>query len=102
MQNATLNAQDFVNSLAYPCFFFAGNGAPSGQTYAILENTKLPVDLSEVEGEVDSDGVFVCNNHDDEKGGWNHSDQRGNTITKLQIYSDEKLWSREHAEWLGN
>jgi hypothetical protein len=94
-----MNAQEFVNSLAFPCFFFAGNGASAGQTYAILENTELPVDLDDVEGEIEADGEFVCTNHDDGKGGWNHSDQRGNTIWKIQIYSDEVLWKQEQAEY---
>jgi hypothetical protein len=98
---ATMTAQEFVNSIEFPCFFFAGNGAPAGQTYAILENTELPVNLEDVKGEIEADGGFICTNHDDGKGGWNHSDQRGNTITKIQIYSDKKLWEREYAEWMG-
>lgn len=94
-----VNAQDYVNSIEFPCFFFAGNGAPSGQTYAILEDTELPVDLSDVEGEIEADGGFICTNHDDAKGGWKHSDLHGNTITKIQIYNDETLWKKEYDEW---
>jgi hypothetical protein len=94
-----MTAQEFVNSIQFPCFFFAGNGAPAGQTYAILENTELPVDLGDVEGEIEADGGFICTNHDNGKGGWTHSDQRGNTITKIQIYSDEVLWQQEQAEY---
>jgi hypothetical protein len=96
-----MTAQEFVNSIEFPCFFFAGNGSPAGETFAILEETSLPVDLEDVEGEIDTDGVFACTNHDNGKGGWNHSDERGNTITKIQIYSDKKLWEREYAEWMG-
>lgn len=102
LKDRKMNAQDFVNSIEFPCFFFAGNGAPAGQTYAILENTELPVDLSDVEGELETDGGFICTNHDDGKGGWTHSDQRGNTITKIQIYNDEKLWKKEQAEYEGD
>ena len=98
----TMTAQEFVNSIQFPCFFFAGNGAPAGQTYAILENTALPVDLDDVEGEIGADGGFDCTNHDNGKGGWNHSDSRGNTITKIQIYSDEKLWNQEQADYLAD
>ncbi len=97
---ATMTAQEFVNSIEFPCFFFSGNGAPAGQTYAILENTELPVNLEDVKGEIEADGGFICTNHDDGKGGWNHSDHRGNTITKIQIYSDQKLWEREYAEYM--
>jgi hypothetical protein len=95
-----MNASEYVDSIEFPCFFFAGNGAPSGQTYAILEETALPVDLEDVEGEVDADGTFTCTNHDDGNGGWKHSDHRGNTITKIQIYSDKQFWEREYAEYL--
>lgn len=95
-----MNAQEFVNSIDYPCFFFAGNGAPGGQTYAILEDTALPVDLADIEGEVHESGCFVCTNHDDGKGGWRHSDHRGNTITKIEIFSNKALWDREYADWL--
>ena len=96
-----INAQDYVNSIEFPCFFYAGNGSPAGETFAILEETSLPVDLEDVEGEIEADGGFVCTNYDNGKGGWNHSDERGNTITKIQIYSDKVLWEREYAEWMG-
>ena len=95
-----MTAQEFVNSIEFPCFFFSGSGAPAGQTYAILENTELPVDLDDVEGEIEADGGFICTNHDDGKGGWNHSDSCGNTITKIQIYNDEVLWNKEQADYL--
>jgi hypothetical protein len=95
-----MNAAEYVDAIEFPCFFFAGNGAPAGQTYAILEETALPVDLGDVEGEVDEHGIFECTNHDDGNGGWNHSDHRGNTITKIQIYSDKQFWEREYAEYM--
>jgi hypothetical protein len=96
-----MTAQEFVNSIQFPCFFYAGNGAPAGITYAILEDTALPVDLEDVEGEVDEGGVFNCTNHDDGQGGWNHSDHQGNTIYKIQIFSDKARWEREYSEWMG-
>lgn len=94
-----MTAQEFVNSIEFPCFFFAGNGAPAGKTYAILENTELPVDLDDIEGELEEYGQFICTNHDNGNGGWNHSDKRGNTITKIQIYSDEVEWKKQQAEY---
>lgn len=95
-----MNAADSVDSIEFPCFFYAGNGAPAGKAYAILENTALPVELSDVEGEVDEDGTFTGINHDDGNNGWNHSDSRGNTITKIHVYSDKERWEREYAEYM--
>ena len=91
-----MNAAEYVNAIEFPCFFFAGNGAPAGQTYAILEETALPVDLEDVEGDVDDQGIFTCTNHED----WDHSDYRGNVIYKIQIYSDKQFWEREYAEYM--
>jgi hypothetical protein len=99
-EGINMNAKEYVESIEFPCFFYAGNGAPAGQSFAILEDTAIPVDLEDVEGEIEEDGGFICTNHDDGHRGWRHSDNRGNTITKIQIYSDKKLWEREYAEWL--
>jgi hypothetical protein len=98
-----MTAQEFVNSIKFPCFFFAGNGAPAGQTIAILPETELPVDLDEVTGGTTATGVFECDNYTDGKGinDWKFSDERGNTIVKIQIFSSKEIWEREYAEWIG-
>lgn len=97
-----MTAQEFVNSVEFPCFFFAGVGAPAGSTIAILPETELPVDLDEVTG-VTADGVFECDNYTDGSGlhDWRYRDDRGNTITKIQIFSSKELWDREYSEWMG-
>jgi hypothetical protein len=98
-----MTAQEFVNSIEFPCFFFAGNGAPAGQTIAILPETELPVDLDEVTGGTTATNVFECDNLTDGNGlnDWKFSDDRGNTITKIQIFSSKEIWEREYAEWMG-
>lgn len=95
-----MNAQEYVNSIEYPCFFFAGTGAPAGETIAILDDTYLPVDLEDVEGELEEDGGFICTNYNTDDG-WRHSDHRGNTIYKIQIYSNKEFWEKEYSEWWG-
>ena len=99
----TINAQDFANSIGYPCLFFAGNGAPGGQTIALLDDTALPFDLCDIEGDV-SDGIFEANNltHGDGANDWSFSDFRGNTIYKLQIVNDAETYEAQYAEWMGN
>lgn len=98
-----MTAQEFVNSIEFPCFFFAGNGAPAGHTIAILPETELPVDLDGVTGGTTATGVFECDNLTDGSGlnDWKFSDERGNTITKIQIFSSKEIWEREYSEWAG-
>jgi hypothetical protein len=98
-----MTAQEFVNSIEFPCFFFAGNGAPAGQTIAILPETELPVDLDEVTGGTTATNVFECDNYTDGDGinDWKFSDDQGNVIYKIQIFSSKEIWEREYAEWMG-
>jgi len=97
-----MTALEFLNSIEFPCFFFAGIGSPAGQTIAILPETQLPVDLEEVTGEV-TDGIFECDNlsDGDEINDWRFSDERGNLIYKIQVFNDKEIWEREYAEWMG-
>lgn len=97
-----MTAQEFADSIDFPCFFFAGTGAPAARSIAIFPDTELPVDLAKVTGTV-ADGLFEADNLTDGNGlhDWQFSDERGNTITKIQIYSDQKTWEREYEEWMG-
>lgn len=96
----TVNAQEFANGLEFPVFFYAGVGCPGGQSLAILRDTELPVELSEVEGTV-IDGMFEASNltagpgaHD-----WKFSDWNSNTIYKIQVYDDSKVWNQQNDEF---
>jgi hypothetical protein len=95
-----MRATEFLEGCEFPVFFYAGNGCPSGESIAILDDTELPVDLSELEGEV-SEGVFEANNLNDGTGlhGWKFSDWNGNTIYKAQLFSDKNIWERQNAEY---
>lgn len=97
-----MNAQEFANSIEFPCFFYAGNGSPAGTTIAILPETVLPVDLDELTGDV-TDGTFECNNLTCGPGAydWKFTDVSGSLIYRIQVFSDEKTWEREYAEWMG-
>jgi hypothetical protein len=92
-----ITADDFVEDCEFPIFFYAGVGCPGGQSIAILEDTDLPVDLIDIEGEV-KDGIFEATNLSEEKRGWKFSDYRANTIYKIQIFSDQKIWESQKAE----
>ena len=98
-----MTAQEFVNSIEFPCFFYSGTGAPAGRTIAILPETELPVDLDEVTGETTAENVFECNSLNDGSGlnGWKFIDEFGNVITKIQVFSSKEIWEREYAEWMG-
>jgi len=95
-----VRADEFAATLDHPIFWYAGNGAPAGRSIAILDSTQLPVDLSEVEGIVDERGNFEAANMTDGPGAcdWKFSDFSGNTIYKIQIFSDAKIWNEQNAE----
>lgn len=95
-----MNAQDFVDSIEYPVVFFAGNGCPGGRSIAILDETTLPFDLSDIEGEV-TDGILEANNLTDGPGvnDWKFSDERANTIYKIQVSNDEETWTAQNEEY---
>lgn len=98
-----MNAQDFADELDNPCVFFAGVGCPGGMTIALLPDTDLPFDLSEIEGEV-KDGVFEANNladpdcHNDQACGWKFSDWNGNTVYKVQVLDDFKAYREQNED----
>lgn len=99
----TINAQEFTDSIYHPCLFWAGVGCAGGQTIALLEETELPFDLSEIEGEV-KDGTFEATNLNDgvnSAHGWKFHDWNMNTVYKVQIFSDRAEWDRQHAELMG-
>ena len=95
MSNATktLTAADFASNLSHPVFFYAGVGAPGGETIAILEDTELPVSLDDLTGRV-VDGFFEADNlaSGDGAGGWKFTDWNGNTIYKVQVFDDCDIW----------
>lgn len=100
METTTVNAQDFVNGIEFPVFFYAGVGFPGGDSIAILEGTELPVDLSDVEGEI-KDGLFEATNLNDGSGahGWKFSDFTSSTIYKIQCFSDAAIWNRQNDDY---
>ena len=96
-----VTAQDFANELEFPVVFYAGNGSPAGVHIALLEDTELPFDLSDVEGEV-VDGVFDAKNLSTEphgKGDWNFSDWNQNLIYKIQVVENEDIWREQNEEY---
>lgn len=95
-----MNAQEFVDTLEFPVVFFAGNGSPGGTSIAILDETTLPFDLDEVEGEINGD-VFEATNLNNGSGlhGWQFSDFKSNIIYKIQVFSDKEIWERQNDEY---
>lgn len=94
-----MNAQEFANSLENPVLFIAGVGCPGGQSIALLAETDLPFDLSEIEGEV-KDGIFEGANLTSGPGAydWKYSDWRCNTIYKVQVFDDAKIYAEQAEE----
>ena len=94
-----LTADEFASRLEFPVFFYAGVGCAGGQSIAILEGTDLPVELSEIEGEV-MDGIFEASNLNDGSGahGWKFNDWNSSLIYKIQIFNDEKIWNQQNDE----
>ena len=96
-----MNASEFVDTLEFPVVFIAGNGCPGGMSVAILGDvTYLPFELSEIEGEV-TDGTLEVTNLTDGPGlrDWKFPDARGNTIYKIQVFNDEKIWNEQNDEY---
>jgi hypothetical protein len=96
-QEHGMNAHEFAATLDYPCFFYAGIGSPGGTTIAILSETELPVDLSEINGTVKKHygvDIFTADEFD-------ATDFGGSTIYKLQIINNEDFWKREFQEFHG-
>lgn len=96
-----MNAQDFANSKPFPVVFYAGNGCPAGQSIAILDSTELPFDLSEMEGSISESGILEVENLNDGSGahGWQFADFNSNTVYKVQVFHDEKIWTEQEAEY---
>jgi len=92
-----LTAMDYVTRCEYPIFFYAGVGAPGGQSIAIWDETELPIDLGDLTGTVDADGTFEADNLTQGPGAhdWRFSDWNGNTIYKVRIFSDETIWKED-------
>lgn len=101
MTTQTINGHEFVDEAAYPVFFYAGNGVPAGISIAMFEDTELPVDPAELEGELDDDGDFVATNlaEGTSAHGWRFTDFNGSLIYKVQIFNDEKIWKQQRADW---
>lgn len=96
-----MNAQDFVNSIKYPMLFCRCAGSPGRWKTALLEETNLPFDLGELEGEVDDCGVFEATNltcgpglHD-----WKYRLFGGGVVIRAQIYSDETAWTSAYSDY---
>ena len=91
-----MTAQDFADSLSHPVVWFAGVGCPSGQAIALLESTELPFVLSDLIGSVEHE-IFEAHNLEDEFG-WKFVDWQLNTIYKIQVFDDEKIWQKQHDD----
>ena len=98
----TISGLDFVNANEKVCLWYVSVGSPSGETIAILDETTLPVELSELEGEIEG-GDFVCTNLNPDGGlhGWRFHDFHGNTITQLKLLLDPQEWDKQNADWIG-
>ena len=102
MNETKISGLDFFNSHEKVCLWFVSVGSPAGSTIAILDETTLPFELSELEGEIE-DGEFVCTNLNKEGGlhGWRFRDFNGNTITNLKLVVDAGEWDKQNADWIG-
>jgi hypothetical protein len=60
--------------------------------------------LEEVEGSVEADGTFRASTLNDGSGlhGWQFRDFNGNSVTSITLRVDEKVWSEQYAEFMGD
>ena len=95
----TISLCDYANDRDYTVLFWAGVGMPGGD-YAPCGHPDLDFverrDLLGLAGTVDESG---CWNWD---GQGNPRDDRGNSITKLQAYSDKAKWESIADEYEGD
>jgi hypothetical protein len=89
-----MTAQEYANANENVVLRYASQGAPAGQDVALLDETELPFDLDEVEGEVRPDGTFEATNLNTEGGahGWRFSDWNHNYIYGLWLRCDAGMW----------
>ena len=96
---ATISAQDFANQITDnhggPCVFFTSVGSPAGRIIALLNETTLPFDPSDLDGTVDSNGQWQWDGQGDP------TDERGNTVLRVTVLSNAAEYDRQHAEWMG-
>lgn len=95
-----MNAQQFADSLTHPVVFMAGVGIPAGEHVALLGETLLPFELSDVEGPV-SDGILTADNLTSGPGrdDWKFSDWNSNTLYKIQVFNDPDVWHSQNDEY---
>lgn len=95
-----MNAQQFADTLTCPVVFMAGVGIPSGQHVALLGETMLPFELSDVEGPVES-GILTAENLTSGPGlqDWRFSDWQNNILYKIQVFDDPDTWHSQNDEF---
>jgi hypothetical protein len=95
-----MTALEFAHANDNVIVWFAGNGCPAGTAIALLDETALPFDLSDVEGEVE-DGTFNATNYKDGPGvhDWRFKDWNCNLIYSIHLYSDEAEYDKQQGEY---
>lgn len=86
-----------MSRIGCPVLFFTSVGSPAGVRVALLDDTELPFDLSELDGRVVPGGP-VNGVHwiwDGESG---PSDWNCNTVTSVSIYEDELEYTRQYED----
>lgn len=90
-----MKLNDYCNARKNVVIFFAGIGSPTGD-YTVAGYPDLDFadrnGLLELEGEIDSSGDWQWN------GLGNPTDDRANSITKVQAYSDARRYAEIIAE----
>jgi hypothetical protein len=91
-----VNAQDFVDSLKFPTMCWFVHTQPIGVRITLRDATKLPFDLSGIEGSVSETGIFT-----DSRGHLlTFTDEGRNAnshILKIGIFEDEEFWREEDS-----
>lgn len=88
-----MKASEYISAIGHPIVFYVSLAHPSGVSVAILPDTQLPFDLDEITGEIDDD-IFRA-----DLAGTDFSDDNGNTVTRINIYSSEEEWTEQEAEY---
>jgi hypothetical protein len=90
---ADVTAQEFVDGQESVIVFYVSAAHATGTAVALLADTELPFELSDIAGTV-ADGRWTWN------GLGNVTDERANNVQTIDVYSDRAEWLRQIVDYV--
>lgn len=84
----SVTAQEFINTLDYPVIFY-NNLFNQSRESAVWHDYEFPFSFDDIEGEVDTEGVWDWNCETDER------DNARNSIVRIKIYNEQDFFEKD-------